>query len=217
MNMLIQIFQSLIELLYHYTGDYGIAIVLITVIIRTIFIPFNIKQRKQIKKQQEFSEKIENIKHKYRRNNKKRNDELQKIYQESGTGVMGCLPTLLQIPLMWCLYHAIRQTMVVGTATKLLPWVSSLLVKDQMLILPIATLVVQLLPQIYPYIRFFKQLNLQKAPFPMIITMFLANSFFVFAIPSGIGLYYFISGLFIAVEQLVGNLFALHHARVQVA
>lgn len=217
MDILVQIFQYMIEWIYHYTGDYGVVIVLITVAIRTVFIPLNLRQRKQIKKQQQFSERIENLKHKYRNNAQKRNAELQKIYQENGTGIMGCLPMLLQIPLMWCLYNAIRLTIVVGTTTRLLPWVSSLLVRDQMLILPIATLIVQLLPQIYPYICFFKRLNLQKTPFSVMVTMFLANGFFVFSIPSGIGLYYFISGFFVAIEQLIGNLLEVHRAKVQTA
>lgn len=216
MNILIQIFQFLIETIYHNTGDYGVAIVMITVAIRTVFIPFNIRQRKQMKKQQEFRERVDNLKHQYCYNDQKRNAELQKMYQENGTSVMGCLPSLLQIPLMWCLYNAIRLTAFAGISTVLLPWVPSLLMRDQMLILPIVTLVVQLLPQIYPYIWFFKRLNLQKTPFSMMITMFLANSFFVFAIPSGIGLYYFVSGFFVAVEQFAENLLALYRMKMQI-
>ena len=64
----------------------------------------------------------------------------------------------------------------------------------------------QILPQTYPYLRFFKDLELQKASVPSIAVILLTNSLFVFAIPSGLGLYYFVSGLFTAFEQLIVNL-----------
>lgn len=211
MDILAQFFKTVIEWFYGFTGDYGIAIVLATVLIRSFLIPLNIRQRGQMKKQQEISKKAEDINEKYRKNEKKKNEELQKLYQEQGAGMGGCLISFLQLPIMICLYNAIRLTAAVGTATALLPWVSSLLTRDQTLILPVATLIVQILPQTYPYIRFFRALNLQKPAPSMMLTMLLANSLFVFAIPSGVGLYYLTSGLFTAAEQLIGNLFALRN------
>lgn len=188
MDILIQAFKFMIDWIYGFTGDYGVAIVIITVIIRTLMVPVSLRQRNAIKAEQE------------------KQKENQKEMEQAAFGTAGgCLLSFLPIPVMISLYHAIRRTAAAGTATILLPWVSSLLLRDSTLILPAVTLIIQMLPQIYPYISFFKGLNLQKASIPMLLILLLSNGMFVFAIPSGLGLYYLVSGIFTAVEQLVYN------------
>ena len=206
MDILAQIFETMINGIYDFTGDYGVAIVVITLIIRACMVPLNIKQRAQMKKQKEISVQIEQLKAKYGKNQKKLNEELQKVYEKNPTGIGGCILPFLQLPVMYGLYQAIRMVAMAGATTVLLPWVASILMRDHMLILPIATLFVQILPQTYPYLRFFKDLELQKASVPSIAVILLTNSLFVFALPSGLGLYYFVSGLFTAFEQLIVNL-----------
>lgn len=211
MNIASQFLKQVIEGLYQFTGDYGMAIVMITLIVRALMIPVNVKQRKQMKRQQELTGEVEWLKVKYKNNPGKLNEEMQKLYQEKGAGGVGCLVTLIPFPIMMCLYTAIRLTASAGTTTVLLPWVGSLLVRDQTLILPVATLAVQMVPQCYPYIHFFRELNLQKTSFSMILALLVMNSVFVFVLPSGVGLYYFVTGLFSALEQLVTNILALRH------
>lgn len=193
-------------LVYELTKDYGVAIVIITLAIRFCLVPFHIKQRKQMKKQQETNREIEAIKAKYGKNKEKLNLELQKVYQKNGTGMGSCLLSFIQLPVMYGLYQAIQMITLAGATTVLLPWVASILVQDKLLILPIATVVIQLLPQTYPYLRLFKGLELQKAPLSTTIILLITNSCFVFLLPSGIGLYYFVSGLFAALEQFIMNL-----------
>lgn len=212
MNLFVQGLRQGIEWIYQLTGDYGVAIVIITIAIRLFLLPLNIQQRKQMKKQQEISREVERLKEKYKNNPQKMNGEMQKLYQEKGIGGAGCLMSFIQFPIMMCLYQGIRLTAAAGTATLLLPWVSSLLVRDQAFVLPAATLIVQFLPQVYPYISSFKGLNLQKMSPSMMVTMLLMNSMFVFAIPSGVGLYYFVSGVFSAAEQLLMHCAALKKA-----
>lgn len=214
MDFFVQILRQAIEWIYGFCGDYGIAIVLITAAIRVLLLPLNIRQRKQMRKQQEIAGEAEALREKYKNQQQKLNEELGKLYQEKGTGMGSCLVSFLQFPIMMCLYNGIRLTAAAGAATVLLPWVSSLLVRDRTMILPIATLAVQLLPQTYPYIRYFRALNLQKMPVQMILILLLTNSMFAFAIPSGIGLYYFASGLFTAVEQLAVYMFSVRRLAV---
>lgn len=209
MNIFVNGMRQMIEWIYGFSGDYGVAIVLMTIAIRALMLPLNAKQRKQMQKQQVISEKAEKLKEKYKKNPQKLNDELQKLYQNEGTGMGGCLLSFLQLPIMMCLYQGIRMTVAAGTVTVLLPWVSSLLWRDSTLILPIATLIVQILPQTYPYLRFFKALNLPKTSPVMVGAMLLSNALFVFVIPSGVGLYYFISGAFSAIEQLIVHTLAV--------
>lgn len=213
METLAQIFGTIINGLYGVTGDYGVAIVLITLAIRSCMIPLNIKQRKQMKKQKEISQQVAELKRKYGKNQDKLNQELQKLYQEQGTGMGSCILPFLQLPIMLGLYNAIRMVSVAGATTILLPWVGSILMKDQLFVLPIATILIQLLPQIYPYLSLFKTLDLQKTSGSTVCFLLLSNSFFAFMIPSGVGLYYLVSGLFAAVEQFVVNLLEVHEKR----
>jgi len=214
MEILAQIFETMINGIYAFTGDYGVAIVVITIIIRACMVPLNMKQREQMKKQKEISVQVELLKDKYSKNQKKLNEELQRLYEKNPTGVGSCILPFLQLPVMYGLYQAIRMVAMAGATTVLLPWVASILVRDHMLILPLATLVVQILPQAYPYLTFFKDLELQKASVPSIAVILLTNSLFVFAIPSGLGLYYFISGLFVALEQFSVNLIEVRKRKV---
>ena len=213
MEIIAQIFSEIINGLYEITGDYGVAIVLITIGIRCCLVPFNIKQRKMMKKQKEISQQVEILKQKYGKNQEKLNKELQKFYQEKGTGMGSCILPFLQLPIMVGLYNAIRMISTAGTTTLLLPWVGSILMKDQMFILPIVTVLIQLMPQFYPYLSFFKSLDLQKASASTICFMLLSNSIFAFMIPSGVGLYYLVSGVFVAMEQFIVNLLEVHEKR----
>lgn len=206
MEMLTQLFEAIINAFFGVTGDYGVAIVLITLVIRACLVPLNIKNRRQMKKQKEISKEVEALKAKYGKNQEKLNTELQRVYEKNGTGMGSCLLPFLQLPIMYALYHAIQLVSLAGVTTALLPWVTSILVRDQMLILPIATVLVQILPQTYPYLRLFKALEMQKAPLSTILFLVLSNSLFVFLIPSGVGLYYFVSGVFTATEQFIVNL-----------
>ena len=189
------------QVFYAFTGDYGIAIVMITLVIKLLLLPLNIKQRAQLEKQKEVSQKVAEIQKKYANNQNKMNEELQKVYTENGLGSMGCLSTLIQMPIMIGLYHGIRNVITEGATSMLLPWVSSLLLSDVTGILPIGTLVLQVLPMLFPYMPCFKKKQMQKTPMGTIAMLLVMNGMFVFMIPSGVGLYYFVSGLFTLMEQ----------------
>lgn len=166
MNLLYEGIRWLIEFVYGICGDYGIAIVVITIIIRLCMIPLNRKQKQTM-------------------------------------GSMGCLLSLLQFPIMIILYNGIRLAIVADVTTVLLPWVPSLLARDGTYILPAITVVVQMLPQILPYIGYFKSLNLAKMSMPMLLILLFTNGWFATMIPAGTELYYMISGLLTAVEQVI--------------
>lgn len=195
--------STLMEYFNQLFGDTGIGIVCITILARIIILPLNLMQRKQLKKQRELQEKSENIKKKYEKNQKKRDVELEKLYESEAVGGMGCLVTLLQLPIMLVLYRSMTVVTAVGAGTFLLPWIDSLLYRDRTFILPTVTLVIQILPQLYAYIPYFEGLKMPKQPLATMVPLFVMNALFVFAIPSGVGLYYFVSGLFSAIEQFV--------------
>lgn len=207
MNVIADFIGEVVQVFYAFTGDYGIAIVMITLAIKLLLLPLNIKQRVQLEKQKEVSQKVAEIQTKYANNRNRMNEELQKVYVENGLGSMGCLSTLIQMPIMIGLYHGIRNVITEDVTSVLLPWISSLLLSDATGILPIGTLILQVLPMLFPYMPCFEKKQLQKTPMGTIVMLLVMNGMFVFMIPSGVGLYYFVSSLFTVAEQFIFHLY----------
>lgn len=206
MNAIADFIGQIVQVFYAFTGDYGIAIIMITLVIKLLLLPLNIKQRVQLERQKEVSQKVAEIQKKYANNQNKMNEELQKVYAENGLGSMGCLSTLIQMPIMIGLYHGIRNVITEDATSVLLPWISSLLLSDATGILPIGTLILQALPMLFPYMPCFEKKQMQKTPIGTIIMLLVMNGMFVFMIPSGVGLYYFVSSLFTVAEQFIFHL-----------
>lgn len=208
MSIFVKLLENVIMQFYNITNDYGIAIVCITVLVKVILLPLNIQQRKQMEKQSALSEQVEDIKRRCKNDNERLNKELSELYAKNGIGMGTCLTTLIQFPMMICLYNAIKKIADTTCGTILIPWISSLLLRDPYYVLPIVTIIIQILPQLYPYLSMFKVLNLQKQSKGVMVSMMVMSSVFIFTIPSGIGIYYFVSSLFAAVEQFVINFYA---------
>ena len=201
--MITDFIGQIVQMFYELSGDYGIAIVMITLSIKLLLLPMNIKQRKQLETQKEVSQKVSEIQKKYASNQNKMNEELQKVYAENGLASLGCLSTFIQMPIMIGLYHGIRNVITEDATSVLLPWISSLLLSDATGILPTGTLILQVLPMLFPYMPCFDKKQLQKTPMGTIIMLLVINAMFVFMIPSGVGLYYLVSSLFSVIEQFV--------------
>lgn len=204
--MIQNLFINSIELVNGITHDYGLAIVIITLMVRVILMPLNYKQKMQMIKQEKLKPEIEAIKEKYKDDVSKQQEKLAELYSQNGVSVGACIMPVLQMPLMIGLYQAIRTIATVGVGTVIIPWVSSILARDPFFVLPITTIVMQMLPQAYPYLRWFKSLNMQKNAKSSIVMSLVINGAYLFVIPSGLGIYCLVSGMFAAVEQFVFNI-----------
>lgn len=113
------IFNPMVNiLLFIYTliGNYGIAIILFTLLIRLITLPFYAQQQKAMKKQQMLlqSKEYQEMQKKYAKDKEKLAQEQMRIYRENGVNpIGGCLPALIPWPVLIGLYQSI--TMVMGT------------------------------------------------------------------------------------------------------
>lgn len=108
--------------IYSLIGDFGIAIILFTILIRLITYPLNLKQMKGQKELQELqnSKRYQEIQKKYKNDREKLQQEQMKLYQELGINPLSsCLPTLIQFPIIIGLYQAIIQALA-ATPTQLL-------------------------------------------------------------------------------------------------
>lgn len=90
--------------------NYGLAIILFTIVIRVALLPLTIKQYKSTSKMQEVQPLIQDIQRKYKNDKEKLNAELMKVYQENKVNPAGgCLPLLIQMPILFALFYAISR------------------------------------------------------------------------------------------------------------
>jgi YidC/Oxa1 family membrane protein insertase len=90
--------------------NYGLAIIIFTVIVRLAMLPLTIKQQKSSIKMQELQPLINDIQKRYKDDKEKLNQELMKVYQENNYNpASGCLPLLIQMPILLTLYWVIAQ------------------------------------------------------------------------------------------------------------
>jgi YidC/Oxa1 family membrane protein insertase len=90
--------------------NYGIAIILFTAGIKTLLLPLTIKQVQSTSKMGELQPQMQEIQKKYKDDKEKQSAELMKLYQESKVNPAGgCLPLLIQMPILFSLYYVISQ------------------------------------------------------------------------------------------------------------
>ncbi len=103
-------FAWLVRLFYTLTGSYGMALILFTLVIKLIMLPFQMKSKKSMMRMSRMSGKMQEIQKKYANNQAKMNEEMQKFYAEEGVNPMGgCLWSFLPLPILMALYSIIRQ------------------------------------------------------------------------------------------------------------
>ncbi len=103
-------FAWLVRLFYNLTGSYGMAIVLFTLVVKLIMVPFQMKSKKSMMRMSRMSGRLQEIQKKYANNQAKQSEEMQKLYAEEGVNPMsGCLWSMLPFPILLALYSIIRQ------------------------------------------------------------------------------------------------------------
>jgi YidC/Oxa1 family membrane protein insertase len=109
-------FQALLDAIgwvlariYDLIPNYGIAIIVLTLLIRLILLPLGIKQIKSMQAMQAIQPRVKELQKKYKGNKQKAQEETMKLYKEAGVNPLGgCLPLLLQFPILIAMYAVIR-------------------------------------------------------------------------------------------------------------
>lgn len=100
----------IIEQIYNLVANYGLAIILFTVIIKLILLPLNIKSQKAMRKQQKIQPILQELQQKYANDKEKLQREMMKLYKENDVSMAGgCLPMLIQLPILAGLYQVIQK------------------------------------------------------------------------------------------------------------
>lgn len=103
------IFGYLLQLLYTLVNNYGLAIIIFTVVIKLLLLPLSIKQQRTMKKSAELQEKMKVIQFKYKNDPEKMNQEIMELYKtEKMNPFSGCLTAIIQMILLLSIFYLVR-------------------------------------------------------------------------------------------------------------
>lgn len=211
-------------LLYQLTqlvGDWGLAIIIVTLIIRLILFPLQRKQFKSSFAMQELQPKIKQIQELYANDQQKQAEEMQRIYKETGFNPMaGCLPMLIQMPIFIILFRTLRDYLVDYEGVSFYNILPDLNITVQesgfnivYIIFAIGFVVFSVAPMVYQYVTNKEQ----RGQMGMMLVIMAAMFIWMCAIsPAGVILYWTVSSLFGFVQQIfTQRSLKKHKAQVQ--
>lgn len=115
MNIIGTILGHVLRVIFNFVNSYGLAIVLFTIIVKTLLLPLTIKQTKSTKAMQDIQPKMKEIQEKYKTKPEKQQQEIMKLYQEAKINPLaGCLPLLIQMPILIGLFSVLRDPVSAG-------------------------------------------------------------------------------------------------------
>lgn len=110
-DVLVEVFKWIHSVL----GDWGFSIVIFTILFKIVLLPFNIMQTKSTVKMQMVQPKLKELQKKYKSDPKKLQEEQMKLYKSEGVNPFaGCLPMLIQLPVLWAVYYVFRDQNVLN-------------------------------------------------------------------------------------------------------
>ncbi len=137
---------DLLNFFHKYLGNYGLSIIILSALIKIVFIPFSAISHRSMKKMSKLQPQINALRDKFKKDREKLNQEIMKLYQENKVNpASGCLPILVQIPVFFALYRALLGAIELRHAPFYF-WIADLSAKDPLYITPIfmgATMVLQ--------------------------------------------------------------------------
>ena len=103
-------FAWLTRAFYELTGSYGVALILFTLVVKLVLLPFMMKSKRSMIRMNMVSGQLQEIQKRYANNREKMAEEQQRLYQENGINPMsGCLWSFIPMPILIALYYIIRQ------------------------------------------------------------------------------------------------------------
>ncbi|HEX8619566.1 MAG TPA: membrane protein insertase YidC [Thermoanaerobaculia bacterium] len=191
--------------LNQFTHNYGFAIIVLTVMIKIALYPLQHKQNVSMKKMQRVQPKVEQIKAKYKKSRTdadqrtKMNTEMMQLYQKEGINPMaGCLPLILQLPILWGFYNLLSNAIELRGAPWIL-WIRDLSEKDPTYVLPILMTVTMFLQ------TYLMPATGDPAQRRMFLIMPLIFGFLFKDFPSGLVLYWLVQNVLTIIQQLIMN------------
>jgi YidC/Oxa1 family membrane protein insertase len=125
-----KIIEDLIKLVHKFIPNWGVSIILVSLMIYFSFYPLTMKSMMSMRKMQSLQPKIMELREKHEKNPQKLNQEIMKLYSENKVNPLGgCFPLLLQMPIFICLYQMIWRSILFKNASFL--WIKDLSEPDR--------------------------------------------------------------------------------------
>jgi YidC/Oxa1 family membrane protein insertase len=206
-GIIARFFLAALLWLNKFTKNYGWAIIVLTLIIKLVLYPLQHKWLIGMKKMQKLQPKQEAIKAKYKKartdpeQKQKMNTEMMKLYQQEGINPAGgCLPFVLQIPILWGFYGLLSHAIELRGAPFIF-WIHDMSMKDPYYITPLLMTITMFVQQaITPS-------TADPAQKKMFLIMPLVMGWIFKEFPTGVVLYWLMQNLLTIIQQLLMNKF----------
>lgn len=202
----VQWFTNLIQFLYGFTQSmgvpsYGLAIILMTILIKLVLFPVNQKQLKSMRSMQEIQPRMKQIQDTYKDQPEVMQKKLGELYKQSGVNPLaGCLPLLVQMPIFIAFYQSLLRLQFVDPAHATFFWIPNLGQRDPLFILAILAAGTTYLQQRVSTIN--AQDPAQKS---MMYMMPLMMAWIAATMPAGLPLYWVTFNILGILQQLYVN------------
>jgi YidC/Oxa1 family membrane protein insertase len=193
------------------THNYGIDIIILTILIKIIFYPLTVKSSTSMKKMQKLQPKIMKLKEKYANDKGKLNQEMMGLYKTEGVNPMGgCLPMVIQIPVFFALYKALSGAIELRHAY-FFWWINDLSSPEDLFTFHVAgyALPIRIMPLIMGITQVIQQKMTPTTADPMqekiMLLMPIVFTFLFWSFPSGLVLYWLINNVISIAQQYYIN------------
>jgi len=209
MGALSDIVVNVVNMLYEFTGNYGISIILMTVLVRLVILPFNISSMKFTHISKKLTPEMEEIKKKYKDDKDKQNQATVELWQKYKVNPLsGCLPMLIQLPILFMVISAMRDPALYQVSEPMFLGLNLTLPETnvfawnygpQYLVLPLLSVITT-----YTSSKIMAAGN-QQSMGTMTIVMTLLMGWITLRFPSGLALYWVVGNFLQIVQHLVFN------------
>lgn len=177
-----------LQFIHKYIPNYGIAIILLTILIRLITFPLQYKSFKSMKKMQLIQPELQKIKEKFKDEPQKMQKETMDLFKKAGANPLsGCLPLLLQMPFFFAIYKVLYSSVELVGAP-FYGWIHDLSIQDPFYVLPVLMGIAMLAQQ-----KLTPQTTIDATQQKIMLFMPVIFAFIMKSLPAGLVLYIFVS------------------------
>jgi YidC/Oxa1 family membrane protein insertase len=191
----------LLKAFYSLIGNWGVAIIFLTIVVKLILLPLNQKSMRSMKEMSKLKPMMEELKKKYGEDKQKLNQEMMSMYKTHKINPMGgCFPMLLQMPIWIALYRMLYSSVELYQTPFIAGWIDDLSNKDPFYILPIVLGIGMFLQQkLSPTSADSQQAKMMLYFMPIFFT------YIMLFLPAGLVLYIFVNSMLSIGHQLLYN------------
>lgn len=194
---------EVLNFFFGWTGSWGWAIIILTVVLKLILYPLTVKQTRSMHEMQKIQPLVKKLQEKHKENPQKLNQEIMELYRKHNVNpIGGCLPLVVQLPILFALFTALQESIELKGESFL--WLRDLSLPDDSLFIPgFPGFPIPLLPIVIAVTMHMQQKQMSTDPNQARMMMFMPILMFFIcqALPSGVLIYWLISNVLSMYQQ----------------